>query len=117
MRLTGRLPLRRRGLLVLRSPARPAHDWRRVRSECAAARFQETTVFTGLTGPSAIEFASDAVSRQWGDGCPTPPGATGDGCVVSARLLRLTAAGNQMTGPEQALSNAVAPGTPSGAQC
>jgi uncharacterized repeat protein (TIGR01451 family) len=41
----------------------------------------------------------------WGDTCPTPPGATGDGCVVSARLSRLTASGNQMTGPEQVLIN------------
>jgi glucose/arabinose dehydrogenase len=37
------------------------------------------------------------------DPCPTPPGATEDGCVVSARLSRLTATGNVMTGPEQVL--------------
>jgi glucose/arabinose dehydrogenase len=43
---------------------------------------------------------------RWGtagattDGCPNPPGATGDGCVVGARLSRLTASGNAMTGPE-----------------
>ena len=41
----------------------------------------------------------------WGDACPTPPGPTADGCVVSARLSRLTASGNQMTGPEQVLVN------------
>jgi uncharacterized repeat protein (TIGR01451 family) len=41
----------------------------------------------------------------WGDTCPNPPGATGDGCVVSARLSRLTASGNFMTGPEQVLIN------------
>jgi uncharacterized repeat protein (TIGR01451 family) len=41
----------------------------------------------------------------WGDNCPTPPGPTGDGCIVSARLSRLTANGNQMTGPEQVLIN------------
>jgi glucose/arabinose dehydrogenase/PKD repeat protein len=41
----------------------------------------------------------------WGDACATPPGATGDGCVVSGRLSRLTAAGNQMTGPEQVFIN------------
>ncbi len=46
---------------------------------------------------------------RWGsvgsdsDGCPTPPGATGDGCVVSGRLSRLQANGNSMTGPEQVL--------------
>jgi glucose/arabinose dehydrogenase len=41
----------------------------------------------------------------WGDGCPNPPGATGDGCVVSGRLSRLTASGNQMTGSEQVFIN------------
>ena len=40
---------------------------------------------------------------RWGDGCPTPPGPTTDGCVVSGRLSRLQAAGNVMTGPEQVL--------------
>ena len=34
---------------------------------------------------------------------PDPPGATGDGCVVSGRLSRLQAAGNVMTGTEQVL--------------
>ena len=37
------------------------------------------------------------------EGCPTPPGATGDGCVVSGRLSRLVANGNVATGPEQVL--------------
>jgi glucose/arabinose dehydrogenase len=41
----------------------------------------------------------------WGDACPTPPGATSDGCLVSARLSRLTAAGDVMTGSEQVLIN------------
>ena len=46
---------------------------------------------------------------QWGtpgvlsDPCPTPPGPTGDGCVVSGRLSRLQAAGNVMTGSELVL--------------
>ena len=35
--------------------------------------------------------------------CPTPPGATGDGCLVSGRLSRLQAGGNVMTGSEQVL--------------
>ena len=138
--------------------------------------FQETTVFTGLTNPTAIEFASDGrvfvaekrgvikvfdnlsdttpavfadlntnvynfwdrgllgmvldpdfpaspyvyvlytydaepggAAPRWGtsgvyaDPCPTPPGATADGCVVTGRLSRLTASGNAMTGPEQVL--------------
>jgi PKD domain/Glucose / Sorbosone dehydrogenase len=53
---------------------------------------------------------SQANSRpRWGtpgvynDPCPTPPGATDDGCVVSGRLSRLTAAGDVMTGTEQVL--------------
>jgi glucose/arabinose dehydrogenase len=38
------------------------------------------------------------------DPCPTPPGATTDGCVVSARVSRLTASGSVMTpGSEQVL--------------
>jgi len=41
----------------------------------------------------------------WNDHCPTPPGAEIDGCVVSARLSRLQAAGDVMTGPEQILIN------------
>jgi glucose/arabinose dehydrogenase len=46
---------------------------------------------------------------RWGapgggsDLCPTPPGPTSDGCVVSGRLSRLQAAGNVMTGSEQVL--------------
>src|SRR4029453_2435430 len=41
----------------------------------------------------------------WGGACATPPGATADGCVVSARLSRLTASGNTMTGSELVLIN------------
>jgi uncharacterized repeat protein (TIGR01451 family) len=40
----------------------------------------------------------------YSDPCPTPPGPTSDGCVVSGRLSRLTASGNFMTGPEQVLA-------------
>jgi glucose/arabinose dehydrogenase len=39
---------------------------------------------------------------QSGDPCPTPPGPTTDGCVVSGRLSRIEAIGNQ-AGPEQVL--------------
>jgi glucose/arabinose dehydrogenase len=42
---------------------------------------------------------------SWGDACPTPPGPTTDGCVVSGRLSRLTASGSTMTGAEQVLIN------------
>ncbi len=36
---------------------------------------------------------SSDIEPRWPDSCPTPPGATGDGCVVSGRLSRLTLAG------------------------
>ena len=140
------------------------------------AGFQESIVFSGLTNPTAVRFASDGrvfvaekrgvikvfdsltdttpdlfadlnvnvhnfwdrgllgltlapnfptnpyvyvlytydaaiggTAPRWGtpgvysDPCPTPPGPTGDGCVVSGRLSRLQAAGNVMTGAEQVL--------------
>jgi glucose/arabinose dehydrogenase len=42
----------------------------------------------------------------WNDTCPTPPGETADGCVVSGRLSRLTANGDVMVaGSEQVLIN------------
>jgi glucose/arabinose dehydrogenase len=41
---------------------------------------------------------------QWGDACPTPPGATENGCVVTGRLSRLTIGANGVaTGAEQVL--------------
>jgi Glucose / Sorbosone dehydrogenase len=43
------------------------------------------------------------VGRGTFDGCPTPPGATADGCVISGRLSRLQASGNTMVGSEQVL--------------
>ena len=55
------------------------------------------------------ELGSDAPAPRWGtagvysDPCPTPPGPTADGCVVSGRLSRLQASGNAMTGSEQVL--------------
>ena len=54
------------------------------------------------------ELGSTAPAPRWGtsgvysDPCPTPPGPNADGCVV-ARLSRLQAIGNVMTGPEQVL--------------
>ena len=40
----------------------------------------------------------DASMPTWsGSACPDPPGGTDDGCVVSGRLVRLTATGNQST--------------------
>jgi glucose/arabinose dehydrogenase/plastocyanin len=155
-------------------PRNPATG--RDRSEPAAALapsgFTETTVISGLTVPTAIEFSSDGrvfvaeksgiikvfdsltdptpttfadlrtnvynffdrgllglalapnfpvdpyvyvlytydapiggTAPTWNDTCPNPPGATADGCVASARLSRLQAGGDVMTGPEQVLIN------------
>ncbi|MDX6517005.1 MAG: hypothetical protein QOH73_2671, partial [Gaiellaceae bacterium] len=33
----------------------------------------------------------------WNDSCPSPPGPTTDGCVVSGRLVKLTLSGNTAT--------------------
>ena len=55
------------------------------------------------------ELGSAAPAPRWGtpgvysDPCPSPPGPTADGCVVSGRLSRLQASGNVMTGHEQVL--------------
>jgi glucose/arabinose dehydrogenase len=55
------------------------------------------------------DAAIGGTAPRWGspgatsDPCPTPPGATADGCVVSGRLSRLTASGNSMVGTEQVL--------------
>ena len=51
-------------------------------------------------GGVAPRWGSEGVSS---DPCPTPPGATEDGCVVSGRLSRLTASGDTMTGSEKVL--------------
>jgi PKD repeat protein len=55
------------------------------------------------------QLGSTAAAPRWGtpgvysDPCPTPPGPTDDGCLVSGRLSRLRADGNAMTGTEQVL--------------
>jgi glucose/arabinose dehydrogenase len=54
------------------------------------------------------DAAIGGTAPRWGTGslsdpCPTPPGPTTNGCVVSGRLSRLAADGNVMTGPEQVL--------------
>ena len=56
-----------------------------------------------------FDAAIGGTAPRWGsvggtsDGCPTPPGATADGCVVSGRLSRLQASGNVAVGSEQVL--------------
>jgi glucose/arabinose dehydrogenase len=36
---------------------------------------------------------SSSTVPRWADSCPTPPGATDDGCVISGRLSRISATG------------------------
>src|SRR5215813_11766619 len=54
-----------------------------------------------------VLYAYDApiggTAPTWNDSCPTPPGPTTDGCVVSARVSRLQISGNIMTGSDQVL--------------
>ena len=63
-------------------------------------------------------LGSTSPAPRWGtagvysDPCPTPPGATGDGCVVSGRLSRLQASGNVMTGAEHVLDRGLVPAIP-----
>ena len=56
-----------------------------------------------------VLYAYDApiggTAPTWNDGCPTPPGPTTDGCLVSGRLSRLQISGNVMIGGEQVLIN------------
>jgi hypothetical protein len=62
-------------------------------------------VYVAYTHDAAI----GGTAPRWGapgvtaDGCPNPPGATANGCVVSGRLSRLQADGNQAIGDEQVL--------------
>ena len=61
-----------------------------------------------------VYYVADApiggTAPTWGapgatsDTCPSPPGGTGDGCVVSGRISKLTASGNTSTS-EQVLVN------------
>ncbi len=56
-----------------------------------------------------FDAAIGGTAPRWGsvngtsDGCPTPPGATADGCVVAGRVSRLQASGNVAVGSEQVL--------------
>ena len=60
-----------------------------------------------------VSYSNDApiggTPPRWGPGdgtsdpCPTPPGATTDGCVISGHLSRLTAVGDDWTASEQVL--------------
>ncbi len=65
-----------------------------------------------------FDAAIGGTAPRWGsvggtsDGCPTPPGPTADGCVVSGRLSRLQASGNIAVGSEQVLVEGLVPAVP-----
>ena len=42
------------------------------------------------------DAAIGGTAPRWGDDCPTPPGANEDGCVVSARLSKLSGGSEQV---------------------
>jgi glucose/arabinose dehydrogenase len=48
-------------------------------------------------------LGSGGSAPRWGDTCPTPPGPTTDGCVISGRLSRFAVTGSTITGAEQVL--------------
>jgi glucose/arabinose dehydrogenase len=48
-------------------------------------------------------LGSGTPAPRWGDTCPTPPGPTTDGCVISGRLSRFAVSGSTITGSEQVL--------------
>jgi len=57
-----------------------------------------------------VLYSYDAVpggtAPRWGDQCPTPPGATDDGCMITGRLSRLTlGAGGVATGEQVLLTD------------
>ena len=62
-----------------------------------------------------VYYVADApiggTAPTWGDQCPTPPGGTDDGCVVSGRISKLTVSGNTVTS-EQVLVAGLVPAVP-----
>ncbi|WP_460394514.1 PQQ-dependent sugar dehydrogenase [Actinophytocola sediminis] len=51
-----------------------------------------------------LDAVPGGTTPEWGDACPTPPGPTEDGCVVTGQLSRLTVGQNGVaTGAEKIL--------------
>ena len=59
----------------------------------------------------AHDAAPGGTAPRWGttggtdDGCPSPPGPTGDGCVITGRLARLTISGETMSAKADLLTD------------
>jgi len=51
----------------------------------------------------AADLPPGGTPPRWDDDCPSPPGPTDEGCVISGRLSRLEADGDAMTGDEKVL--------------
>ena len=52
-----------------------------------------------------VDAGPGQTAPVWNDACPTPPGPTTDGCMVTGRVARLTAAGSSMVaGSEKELA-------------
>ena len=83
--------------------SRPARAWRSTRT----SRPPPTSTCCTPTTRRPAQTAP-----VWNDACPTPPGATTDGCVVSGRLSRLTASGNTMTAQRAVLIERLVPAVP-----
>jgi glucose/arabinose dehydrogenase len=60
-------------------------------------------LYTYDKDPASSAFPRWGSAGVYSDPCPTPPGATADGCVVSGRVTRLTASGNVSSGSEDVL--------------
>ena len=117
-RVRGRAPrrdqgLRRRGRHHARRRS-PTCGRRCTRSGTAGCSGSRSTPTSRPSRSCTSSYTHDApiggTAPRWGtvdgasDGVPERrPGPTGDGCVVSGRISRLTADGNSMTGPEQVL--------------
>ena len=48
-------------------------------------------------------LGSSANPPRWGDTCPSPPGATTDGCLISSRVSRFAVTGTSISATEQVL--------------
>ena len=75
------------------------------RSTPSSRRAPTSTRSTPSTPSPAARSRAGGPPGVSADPCPTPPGPTGDGCVVSGRLARLTIAGDTMSAKTNLLTD------------
>ena len=80
------------------SGSRSIRSFRRSRTSTCSTRWTERSA-----APASDRQARDAPLPRWTAHVRRPPGPPADGCVIGARLSRLQAYGNVMTGTEQVL--------------